>query len=79
MSSALDDILDAKCRSDKFRAELLSPTYAVSWLMREYISHQQAKDGEADHMFDTFGRSRVLKRLHINSGSLLMGRLTANR
>jgi hypothetical protein len=47
--------LDAKCRSDEFRAELLSPAYAVSWLMREYISHQQAKDGEADHMFDIFG------------------------
>lgn len=47
--------LDAKCRSDEFRAELLSPAYAVSWLMREYISHQQAKDGEADYMFDIFG------------------------
>ena len=47
--------LDAKCRSDEFRAELLSPAYAVSWLMREYISHQQAKDGEAEYMFDIFG------------------------
>jgi hypothetical protein len=27
----------------------------VSWLMQEYISHQQAKDGEADYMFDIFG------------------------
>ncbi|HEY6284787.1 MAG TPA: hypothetical protein VIX20_03930, partial [Ktedonobacteraceae bacterium] len=47
--------LDAKCRSDEFRAELLSPAYAVSWLMRAYISHQQAKDGEADYMFDISG------------------------
>jgi len=47
--------LDAKCRSDEFRAELLSPAHAVSWLMREYISHQQARDGEADYMFDIFG------------------------
>jgi hypothetical protein len=47
--------LDAKCRNDEFRAELLSPAYAVSWLMREYISHQQARDGEADYMFDIFG------------------------
>jgi hypothetical protein len=47
--------LDAKNRSDEFRAELLPPAQAVSLLMQEYISHQQAKDGEADFMFDIFG------------------------
>ncbi len=47
--------LDAKNRSKEFRAELLPPAQAVSWLMQEYISHQQAKDGEADYMFDIFG------------------------
>src|SRR6266566_1433107 len=47
--------LDAKNRCEEFRAELLPPAQAVSWLMREYISHQQAKDGEADYMFDIFG------------------------
>lgn len=47
--------LDAKNRSEQFRAELLPPVQAVSWLMQEYISHQQAKDGEADYMFDIFG------------------------
>lgn len=47
--------LDAKNRSEEFRAELLTPAHAVSWLMQEYISHQQAKDGEANYMFDIFG------------------------
>ena len=47
--------LDPKHRSQEFRAELLPPAQAVSWLMQEYISHQQAKDGEADYMFDIFG------------------------
>ena len=47
--------LDAKNRSEQFRAELLPPVQAVSWLMQEYISHQQAKNGEADYMFDIFG------------------------
>jgi hypothetical protein len=47
--------LDAKNRSEEFRAELLPPVQAVKWLMQEYISHQQAKDGEADYMFDIFG------------------------
>ena len=47
--------LDAKNRDEEFRAELLSPAHAVSLLMQEYISHQQAKDGEADFMFDIFG------------------------
>ena len=47
--------LDAKNRSEEFRAELLPPAQAVSCLMQEYISHQQAKDGEADYMFDIFG------------------------
>jgi hypothetical protein len=47
--------LDAKNRSEQFRAELLPPAQAVGLLMQEYISHQQAKDGEADYMFDIFG------------------------
>jgi hypothetical protein len=47
--------LDAKNRNEEFRAELLPPAQAVSRLMQEYISHQQAKDGEADYMFDIFG------------------------
>jgi len=47
--------LSAKNRSQEFLAEMLPPVQAVSWLMREYISHQQAKDGEADYMFDIFG------------------------
>jgi len=34
---------------------LLSPAQAVSWLMQEYISQQQAKEGEADEMFGIFG------------------------
>jgi hypothetical protein len=47
--------LHAASRSEEFRAELLSPAQAVSWLMQEYISQQQAKEGEADEMFGIFG------------------------
>ncbi len=47
--------LHAKNRGDEFRAELLSPAQAVSCLMQEYISQEQAKEGEADFMFDIFG------------------------
>lgn len=47
--------LNAKNRADEFRAELLTPAQAVSWLMQEYISQEQAKEGEADFMFDIFG------------------------
>lgn len=47
--------LRARHRSEKFRAEVLTPAQAVSWLMQEYISHQQAKEGEADYMFNIFG------------------------
>lgn len=42
-------------RAPEFRAELLTPAYAVRWLMEEYISQQKAKEGEADHMFGIFG------------------------
>ena len=44
----------AEQRSAEFRAELLSPAQAVSWLTQEYISHQRAQDGGAEHMFDIF-------------------------
>jgi hypothetical protein len=47
--------LHAANRSEEFRAELLSPAQAVSLLMQEYISQQQAKEGEADEMFGIFG------------------------
>jgi hypothetical protein len=47
--------LHAASRSEEFRAELLSPAQAVSWLMQEYISQQQAKEGEADEMVGIFG------------------------
>jgi hypothetical protein len=46
--------LGAKQRSEKFRAELLSPAQAVSVMMQEYISNERAKDGGADYMFDIF-------------------------
>jgi len=46
--------LGAKQRSEKFRAELLSPAQAVSVMMQEYISNERAKGGEADYMFDIF-------------------------
>ena len=41
-------------RSDVFRAERLSSSQAVKWLMSEYISQQFAQQGGADHMFDIF-------------------------
>lgn len=47
--------LNKKQRREEFLAETLSPAQAVSLLMQEYISQQQAKDGEADYMFDIFG------------------------
>ena len=47
--------LHADNRQATFRAEPLSPSQAVAQLMKEYISQQQAKDGEADHMFGIFG------------------------
>lgn len=46
--------LHTKNRSETFRAEPLPSAQAVSLLMQEYISHQKAKEGEADHMFDIF-------------------------
>lgn len=42
-------------RTSEFRAEPLSRKQAVHWLMQEYISQQQAQEGEADYMFDIFG------------------------
>ena len=42
-------------RAPEFRAEPLTRAQAVHWLMQEYISQQQAQDGEADYMFDIFG------------------------
>ena len=45
----------AEQRASEFRAEPLTRAQAVHWMMREYISQQQAQDGEADYMFDIFG------------------------
>ena len=42
-------------RAEEFRAEPLTRAQAVHWLMQEYISQQQAQEGEADYMFDIFG------------------------
>lgn len=47
--------LHAEQRANEFRAEPLTRAQAVHWLMQEYISQQQAQDGEADYMFDIFG------------------------
>lgn len=47
--------LHAEQRAPEFRAEPLSRAQAVHWLMREFISQQQAQEGEADDMFDMFG------------------------
>ena len=47
--------LQAENRQDTFKAEPLPPAQAVALLMQEYITQQQAKDGEADHMFGIFG------------------------
>lgn len=41
-------------RSGEFRAERLSSSQAVSWLMSEYISQQLAQEGGANNMFDIF-------------------------
>jgi hypothetical protein len=46
--------LNKKQRGEEFRAEPLSPAQAVGSLMQEYISHEQAKEGEADFMFNIF-------------------------
>jgi len=46
--------LHAKNRSAEFRAERLSPTQAVTWLMQEYISRERAQEGTADNIFDIF-------------------------
>ncbi|HZU69996.1 MAG TPA: hypothetical protein VFA09_22185 [Ktedonobacteraceae bacterium] len=46
--------LNKKQREEQFRAEPLSAAQAVSVLMQEFISHEQAKEGEADFMFDIF-------------------------
>ncbi len=42
-------------RAPEFRAEPLTRMQAVHWLMQEYISQQQAQEGEVDYMFDIFG------------------------
>lgn len=47
--------LRSKDRADEFHAELLTPAQSVSRLMQEYISYEQAKEGDADYMFDIFG------------------------
>ena len=47
--------LHAEQRTNEFRAESLTRAQAVHWLMQEYISQQQAQEGEADYMFDIFG------------------------
>lgn len=46
--------LHRKQRGEEFRAESLSQAQAVSSLMQEYISHEQAQEGEADFMFHIF-------------------------
>lgn len=46
--------LDAQNRSAGFRAEILTPAQALSWLMWEYLSQERVKDGRADVMFDLF-------------------------
>ncbi len=46
---------NAKQRSAAFRAEPVPPMQAVSILMQECISRQQAKDSEADYMSGIFG------------------------
>jgi hypothetical protein len=47
--------IHAEQRADEFRTEPLTRAQAVHWLMQEYISQQQAQEGEADYMFDIFG------------------------
>jgi hypothetical protein len=47
--------LHAENRQETFKAEALPPAQAVALLMQEYITQQQAKEGEADHMFGIFG------------------------
>jgi hypothetical protein len=47
--------LHAEQRAPEFRAESLTRAQAVHLLMQEYISQQQAQEGEADYMFDIFG------------------------
>ncbi len=44
----------ARNRAPEFMAEPMTPAQAVKWLMHEYISRQQAAEGEADFMFDIF-------------------------
>jgi hypothetical protein len=46
--------LHAESRSAEFRAGLLTPVKAVSWLMQEYISRQRAKLAGADRIFHLF-------------------------
>ena len=46
--------LHALNRGPAFKADHITPAQAVTWLMQEYISHQRAKEGEADYMFDIF-------------------------
>jgi hypothetical protein len=41
-------------RCTKFKAKLLTPAEGVSWLMEEYISQQQAKQGNSESMLDIF-------------------------
>jgi hypothetical protein len=41
-------------RSGEFRAERLSPSQALSWLMSEFISQQLAQEGGANDMFAIF-------------------------
>jgi hypothetical protein len=47
--------LHAEQRASEFRAEPLTRAQAVHWLMQEYISQQQAQEGDVDYMFDIFG------------------------
>lgn len=51
--------LHKKQRDEEFRAEPLSPAQAVGSLMQEYISYEQAQQGEADFMFNIFSDMAV--------------------
>ena len=51
--------LHAEQRASAFRAEPLTRAQAVHWLMQEYISQQQAQEGDVDYMFEIFGDMAV--------------------
>lgn len=46
--------VQAQDRCEQFRAELLTPVQAVSWLMQEYISYERARDDDVEDVFQLF-------------------------